>query len=170
MPKISSRLILLFGSPMCTWFSTSQQTNKGEIDPVVRDRERARAVFHSAFVFSSCTVNVMNRYPNNFQTVTDQCMFCSKTPVPKAQGEDSAKTPPRWLTNSGCIAQALSAWCDGAQKHQQCGGHREISCRGFNVTRTRYVTIMKEMSQQMQSYLCVNAGNGEDPCRVGSRR
>ena len=100
----------------------------------------------------------MNRYPSNFQTVADQCMFCSKTLVPKAQGEDRAKTPPRWLTNSGCIAQALSAWCDGAHKHQQLvGTEKSVAEDSMLHASGMYLTILKEMTQQLQSYLCVNA-------------
>ena len=100
----------------------------------------------------------MNRYPNNCQTVTDQCIFCSKTPVPGAPGEDSAKTPPRWLTNSGCIAEALSAWCGGAHKHQHLvGTEKSVAEDSMLHAPSMYLTIMKEMSQQLQSYLCVNA-------------
>ena len=49
--KLVRDLFYLIGSPMCIWFSTPQQMNKGVIDPVVRDRERAQGVFHSAFCF-----------------------------------------------------------------------------------------------------------------------
>ena len=109
----------------------------------------------------------MNRYPNNFQTVTDQCMFCSKTPVPGSQGEDSAKTPPRWLTNSGCIAQALSAWCDGAHKHQHLvGTEKSVAEDSMLHAPGMYLTILKEMTQQLQSYLCVNAAT-ERPMSSG---
>ena len=87
------------------------------------------------------------------------------------QGEDSAKTPPRWLTNSGCIAQILSAWCDGAQKHQDWVGTDKISCRGFNVARTRYVFDNFEGNVPAIAVMFVReCGNGEDPCRVGRRR
>ena len=100
----------------------------------------------------------MNRCPNNFQTVTDQCIFCSKTTVPGSQGEDSAKTPPRWLTNSGCIAQAFSVWCGGAHKHQQLvGTEKSVAEDSMLHAPFMYLTILKEMSQQLQSYLCVNA-------------
>ena len=100
----------------------------------------------------------MNRYPNNFQTVTDQCIFCSKTPVPGAPGEDSAKTPPRWLTHSGCIAEAPSAWCDGAHKHQHLvGTKKSVAEDSMLHAPGMYLTMMKELSQQLQSYLCVNA-------------
>ena len=92
----------------------------------------------------------MNRCPNNFQTVTDQCIFCSKTTVPGSQGEDSAKTPPRWLTNSGCIAQAFSVWCGGAHKHQQLvGTEKSVAEDSMLHAPGMYLTILKEM--------CVNA-------------
>ena len=100
----------------------------------------------------------MNRYPNNFQTASDECIFCSKTPVPGAPGEDSAKTPPRWLTHSGCIAEAPSAWCDGAHKHQHLvGTKKSVAEDSMLHAPCMYLTTVKEMSQQLQSYLCVNA-------------
>ena len=72
----------------------------------------------------------MTRFPDTFQTVTDRSLF----------GPDvlhGMNTLTRWLTNFGCVAQALSS---------------------LNHSSTLRQTIMSAMSQQLRSDLGV-AGN-----------
>ena len=108
----NSKTLLLIGSP---------------IDSGRGDQERARAVLHLAFICELYEIQVnggryflhthshsedsweqptvvdfMNRFPDTFQTVTDQSLFGQNVP----QG---VNTLTRWLTNSGCVAQALSS-------------------------------------------------------------
>ena len=127
----NSKPLLLIGSP---------------IDSGRGDKERARAVLHMAFicelykiqvhggpVFPSHTfpfrrhlvMDFMNRFPDTFQTVTDQSLFGPNVP-------HGMNTLTRWLTNSGCIAQALSSSTNSSTVSQ---------------------TIMSAMSQQLQSDL-----------------
>ena len=57
---------------------------------------------HSADGWDQCTiVDFMNRFPDTFQTVTVACV------AQRTLGH-GVKTMTRWLTNSGCIAQALN--------------------------------------------------------------
>ena len=44
----------------------------------------------------------MNRFPDTFQTVIDRCLCGQNVP-------HGVNTLTRWLTNSGCITQALSS-------------------------------------------------------------
>ena len=58
---------------------------------------------HSADSWEQSTVvDFMNRFPATFQTVTDWSLFGQDVP-------HGVNTLTRWLTNSGCIAQALSS-------------------------------------------------------------
>ena len=58
---------------------------------------------HSADSWEQSTVvDFMNRFPDTFQTVTDWSLFGQDVP-------HGVNTLTRWLTNSGCIAQALSS-------------------------------------------------------------
>ena len=75
----------------------------------------------------------MNRFPDTFQTVTDRSLFGPNVP-------HSANTLTRWLTNSGCVAQALSSATHSSTVRQ---------------------TIMSAMPQQLQSDLC--AAGATDP-------
>ena len=50
----------------------------------------------------STVVDFMNRFPDTFQTVTDRSLFGPDLP-------HGMHTLTRWLTNSGCVAQALSS-------------------------------------------------------------
>ena len=95
------------------------------IDSGRGDKERARAVLHLAFISElyeiqvhgrpcflhtqshsadsweqSTVVDFMNRF--TFQTVTDRSLFGPDVP-------HCTNTLTRWLTNSGCVAQALSS-------------------------------------------------------------
>ena len=47
-------------------------------------------------------VDFMNKFPDTFQTVTDRSLFGPNVP-------HGVNTLTRWLTNSGCVAQALSS-------------------------------------------------------------
>ena len=47
-------------------------------------------------------VDFMNRFSETFQTVIDRCLFGPNVP-------HGMNTLTRWLTHSGCIAQALSS-------------------------------------------------------------
>ena len=79
-------------------------------------------------------IDLMNRFPDTFQTVTDRSLF-----DPNVPGKMIALT--KWLTNSGCVAQALSSLSHSSSVRQ---------------------TIMSAMSQQLQSDLCV-AGTSNPP-------
>ena len=123
------------------------------------DKERVWAVLHLAFICEcdemqihggryflhtpshsadsweqSPVTDLMNRFPDTFQTVTDRSLF-----GPNVPGKMIALT--KWLTNSGCVAQALSSLS-----------------HSFSVRQT----IMSAMSQQLQSDLCV-AGTSNPP-------
>ena len=81
---------------------------------------------HSADSWEQSTlVDFRNRFPDTFQTVTDRCLCGPNVP-------HGVNTLTRWVTNSGCIAQALSS-----------------STHSFTVRQT----IMSAMSQQLQSDL-----------------
>ena len=82
----------------------------------------------------SPVIDLMNRFPDTFQTVTDRSLF-----GPNVPGKMIALT--KWLTNSGCVAQALSSLSHSSSVRQ---------------------TIMSAMSQQLQSDLCV-AGTSNPP-------
>ena len=139
----NSKSLLLIGSP---------------IDSGTGDKERARAVLHLAFICElyeiqvhggryflhthshsadswaqSTVVDFVNRFPDTFQTVTDRSLF-----VPNVTHGTNTLT--RWLTNSGCVPQALSSATNSSTVHQ---------------------TIMSAMSQQLQSDLC--ATGATDP-------
>ena len=136
----NSKPLLLIGSP---------------IDFGGGDKEQARAVLHLVFICELCEiqarrgryffhthshsadswdqstmVDFMNRFPDTFQTVTDSCLF-----GPKNLGK-GMKTLTGWLTNSSCIAQAVST---PTRLPSMCQ------------------TILKAMSQHLQSDLCVVA-------------
>ena len=123
------------------------------------DKEWVRAVLHLAFICElyemqvhggryflhthshsadsweqSPLIDLMNRFPDTFQTVTDRSLF-----DPNVPGKMIALT--KWLTNSGCVAQALSSL-----------SHL------FSVRQT----MMSAMSRQLQSDLCV-AGTSNPP-------
>ena len=74
----------------------------------------------------------MNRFPDTFQTVTDRSLFGPNV-------LHGVNTLARWLTNSGCVAQAPSL---------------------LNHSSTVRQTIMCAMSQQLRSDLHV-AGNSD---------
>ena len=91
---------------------------------------------HSADSWEQSTVvKFMNRFPDTFQTVTDRSLFGQNVP-------HGTNTLTRWLTNSGCVARALSS---------------------LTHSSTVLQTIMSAMSQQLQSDLRV-AGTS-DPLR-----
>ena len=71
----------------------------------------------------------MNRFPDTFQTVIDRSLF-----GPSVLHDVNTLTT--WLTNTGCVAQALSSLT-----------HSFTVCQ----------TIMSAMSQKLQSDLCVAA-------------
>ena len=73
------------------------------------------------------SLDVMNRFPDTFQTVTDRSLYGLNVP-------HCMNALTRWLTNSGCVAQALSS---------------------LNHSSTLRQTIMSAMSQQLQSDLGV---------------
>ena len=81
-------------------------------------------------------VDFVSRFPDTFQTVTDRDLL-------------GVNTPTRWLTNSGCIAQALST-----SNYQERLGTGEPVALGH--------TVMKSMPQQLQSDLC-DAAATEQP-------
>ena len=108
----NSKPLLLMGSP---------------IDSDGEDEEQTRAVLHLAFICElyelhvrkrryflhthshrakswdqPAVVDFMNRFPDTYQTVTDRSLFDPNVP-------HGMKTLTRWLTNSGCVAQALSS-------------------------------------------------------------
>ena len=88
---------------------------------------------HSAKSWDQPTaVDFTNRFSDMFQTVTDRDMF-------------SVNTPTRCLTNSGCIAQALSTSGEPVAVGQ---------------------TVMKAMSQQLQSNLCDAAATDQPQHRL----
>ena len=119
------------------------------------DKEQARAVLHLAFICElyetqvrrgryflhthshsadswdqATMVGFLNRFPGTLLTVTDSCLLGPKNPG------KGLKTLTGWLTNSGCIAQALNT-----------PTHLPSMCQ----------TIMKAMHQQLQSDFCVVA-------------
>ena len=132
----NSKPLLLTGSP---------------IDSGREDKERARATLHLAFfcelyeiqvhggqyflhahpqpadsLEQSSVLDFMNRFPDTFQTVTDRRLFGPDLP-------HGMNTLTRWLTNSGCVAQAISS---------------------LNHSSTVDQTTMSAMSQQSRSELC----------------
>ena len=91
----------------------------------------------------------MNKFSDMFQTVTDKDLFVVNTTT-------------RWLTNSGCIAQALSTSNDQESQGKVTGkleapGNPGISEDWETHPPTVCHTIMKAMSQQLQSDLCAAA-------------
>ena len=80
----------------------------------------------------------MNRLPDTFQTVTDHYSFGPKNPGKGKRDGHRMKTVTGWLTNSSCIAQALSTPTTSLSMCQ---------------------TNMRAVSQQLQSDLCVTAGH-----------
>ena len=138
----NSKPLLLIGSP---------------IDSRCENRERARGVLHLAFICELYEIQVregryflhthshsakswdqpivvdfMNRFPETFQTVTDRSLFGPHVP-------HGMNTLTRWLTNSGCVAQALSSLTHSSTVRQ---------------------TIMSATSQQLRSDVGV-AGNSD---------
>ena len=75
----------------------------------------------------------MNRFPDTFQTVIDRSLFGPSVP-------HGMNTLTRWLTNSGCVAQALSSLTHSSTVRQ---------------------TILSAVSQQLQSDLCVTAAKDQ---------
>ena len=89
---------------------------------------------HSAKSWDQPTVvDFMNRFPDTFQTVTDRNLFGPNV-------LHGMNTLTRWLTNSGCVAQAFSSPTHSSTVRQ---------------------TIMSAMSQQLQSDLCVAAAKDQ---------
>ena len=128
------------------------------IDSDGRDEEQTRAVLHLAFICKLYDIQVrkgryfplthshsakswdqptvvdfMKRFPDTFQTVTDRSLFDPKV-------HQGMNTLTRWLTNSGCVAQALSSLTHSSTVRQ---------------------TIMSAMSQQLQLDLCVAAAKDQ---------
>ena len=122
-------LLPIIGSPICHRASVK----KCNLDRGMWVTEQTQVVLHLSFVCELCetqvhggrysllpyphsadchdhplVVDFMNMFPNTFQTLTDSCLF---GPMVSEQGTyklHSVKTPTRWLTNSGCIAQLLT--------------------------------------------------------------
>ena len=89
---------------------------------------------HSADSWEQPTVvDFMNRFPDTFQKVTDTSLFGPNFPHGK-------NTLTKWLTISGCVAQALTSSTHSSTVRQ---------------------TIMSAMSQQLQSDFC--AAGATDP-------
>ena len=170
-----TRPLLLIGSPMCTWFSTLQAMNKHHMDPNVWARERARALVHLTFVFELYEMQALagryfahehpasadswredpvesfvQRYPDTFSVVMDQCMFGLTTPGPGGE-ELPAKKPTRWLTNSGCIAERLKLRCDGSHAHQQLTGNRAAAAQRYPPALCR--ALVAGMRDQLEADL-----------------
>ena len=82
-------------------------------------------------------VDFMNGFPNTFQPVIDRSLIGPDLPHGK-------KTLTRWMTNSGCVAQALSS---------------------LNHSSTVHQTIMSAVSQQLQSDLCAAAAKDQQQHR-----
>ena len=127
------------------------------------DKEWVRAILHLAFICElyemqvhggryflhthshsadsweqSPVIDLMNMFPDTFQTVTDRSLS-----GPNVPGKMIAWT--KWLTNSGCVTQALNSLSHSSSVRQ---------------------TIMSAMSQQLQSDLCV-AGTSNPPAKAG---
>ena len=98
----------------------------------------------------------MNSFPDMFQTVTDRDLF-------------GVNTPTRWLTFSGCIVQALSTSNYQESKGKITGkpaapgnpGTPGISEDSETHLPSVCQTIMKAMSQQLQSDLCAAAAKDQ---------
>ena len=91
---------------------------------------------HSADSWEQTTmVDFMNMFPDTFQTVTDRSLF---GPILR----HGMNTLTRWLTNSGCVAQALSSLTHSSTVRQ---------------------TIISAMSQQLQSDLRVAGTTASSP-------
>ena len=95
----------------------------------------------------------MNRFPDMFQTVTDRDLF-------------GVNTRTTWLTHSGCIAQALCTWNYQGLKAKVTGklvapGNPGISKDSETHLPTVCQTIMKSMSQHLQSDLCTAAATDQ---------
>ena len=89
---------------------------------------------HSAKSLDQSTiVDFINRFPDTFQTVIDRSLFGPSVP-------HSMNTLTRWLTNPGCVAQALSSLTHSSTVRQ---------------------TILSAVSQQLQSDLCVAAAKDQ---------
>ena len=116
----NSKPLLLVGSPIGSASTRQPSTGRG-------DKEQARVVLHLAFICELYEIQVhgglyflhthshsadsweqptvvdfMKRFPDTFETVTDRSLFFPS-------GPHGGNTLMRWLTNSGCIAQALSS-------------------------------------------------------------
>ena len=133
--------LLLIGSPIdsgrenkerargfCTWHSFASCT-KHNCTGVGISFTRSH-IFADSWE-QSTVVDFMNRFPVTFQTVTDRSLFGPNVP-------HGVNTLTRWLTNSGCVAQALSSLTHSSTVRQ---------------------TIMSAMSQQLQSDLGVAAAS-----------
>ena len=108
---------------------------QGEIDPVVRDRN-VHEQFFIRHLFLKLYCRRHDKVPKQFP---------------------NSNRPVHILLEDPC-SSAASAWCDGTHKHQHVVGiEKSVAEDSMLHAPGMYLTTMKEMSQQLPSYLCVNA-------------
>ena len=139
----NSKPLLLIGSPIDSGQGNKERA-RGESLHVAFICELYETQLHGGRYFlhahshsadcweQSKVVDFMNRFPDTFQTVTDRSLFGQNV-------HHGRNTLTRWLTNSGCVAQALSS---------------------VNHSSTVRQTIMNAMSHQLQSDLGVAGTSG----------
>ena len=140
------------GSPMCTAFSAWQFINNKKRDPTVVAREYTRAMIHIRFCMELYKLQAdagryfLHEHPASAMSwaepevrriaqmqgvqiaVGDQCMYEAAD-----KDGDPIKKPTKFMTNSACIAEALSKRCGGklgwcsrpsGGRHALCNGNR----------------------------------------------
>ena len=129
---------------MRTWFSTSQQMNKGESDPVVRDRERARAVFiRHMFLELYCRRHeqVPKQFPNSGRPVhvllEDPCSKGARS----GQRKDTTKMVDKFWMH--CTSSSARGVMVHISINMLVGTEKSVA-EDFNVTRTLYVSDNSE--------------------------
>ena len=132
---------------MCTWFSQLQTLNRSRMEPSEYQENLDRARKHLAFVCElyriqleagryflhehpahatswkePCVVQLLAEFPDLYLVSSDLCQF--GLTAKGTSGEEPARKPTRWLTNSACLADRLDKKCDGKHTHATLLGGR----------------------------------------------
>ena len=167
-----TRPLLLIGSPMCTWFSTLRNLNKGRVSAKDFEKKFKRACRHLAFVFelyelqvqggryflhehpASATswkqkpvVDFIARHHDLYASTSHMCQFGMT--AKGEQGEGPVLKPTRWLTNSPCLATALDVKCSRDDEHVHLVSDRVKGAAVYPPALCR--TIVKAFAEQLKA-------------------